>query len=190
MIKKMLFTAGLLGVILSHQPLSSHCQMPCGIYHDDMVYEQVDQYIETMYKAVTMLNESKFSNAKERTEFVRWACLKDDESDEMAQVFLTYFLQQKVKPDEKDTVNKLVGIHKMLFLLMRIKQNVDVDLVNQFGKEWLSLKSLFHAPEYECKMEMIRLKAYGATGATGAAGAAHSHDHDHDHDHDDDGHTH
>ena len=45
MFKAALLTALLLGS--NPSTLTAHCQMPCGIYHDSMVYDQIDQYAET-----------------------------------------------------------------------------------------------------------------------------------------------
>ncbi len=85
--------------------LEAHCQMPCGIYHDDMVYDQIDQYTETMYKGIAVMIDSKFETAKERNEFVRWTIQKEEASDEVASIFTKYFLQQKIKPERLIALN-------------------------------------------------------------------------------------
>src|SRR6187401_3317671 len=99
---KRLFMLGVVGVTSWTGSLEAHCQMPCGIYHDDMVFDQVDQYIETMYKGISILNENKSATARDKCEFVRWVCLKEKASDETAQLLTSYFLQQKIKPGEAD----------------------------------------------------------------------------------------
>ncbi len=161
--------------------LSAHCQMPCGIYHDDMVYDQLDQYVETMYKAVSVLEDSKFSTARERGEFVRWINQKEIQSDDAARLILTYFLQQKIKPGEADTAKRLESAHKLLFMIVGIKQNVDKHFVEDFNDEWEKFKLMFHIEGYQCKIET--LKAHKLQQEQ-AAEKSQSHDHDHDHDHD------
>jgi Nickel-containing superoxide dismutase. len=47
--------------------LSAHCQMPCGIYHDQMVYDKIDEYYETMFKGVSVLDDNKFDTLAEKT---------------------------------------------------------------------------------------------------------------------------
>lgn len=134
-------------------PLESHCQMPCGIYHDDMVYDQIDQYVETMYKAIHELEESKFSSPWERSQFVRWVMVKEKESDDAAKVLTTYFLQQKMKPDEQpETAKRLAVLHKLLFLTMQIKQHIDIRCVKNFQENWIDFKLMFHNKDYECEM--------------------------------------
>lgn len=133
--------------------LIAHCQMPCGIYHDNMVYDQIDQFVETVYKGITVLNESKFSTVREKNEFVRWVGEKEKSCNEAANLLTVFFLQQKIKPGEEDTVKRLVSAHKLLFLLVAIKQNTDLDFVKQFNEEWEKFKLMFHREGYECMME-------------------------------------
>lgn len=133
--------------------LSAHCQMPCGIYHDDMVYDQIDQFVETVYKGITVMNESKFSTVKDKNEFVRWVGEKEKSCCEAANLITVYFLQQKIKPGEDDTVKRLVSAHNLLFLLVAIKQNPDLEYVKQFNAEWEKFKLMFHREGYECEME-------------------------------------
>jgi nickel superoxide dismutase len=174
--------------------LNAHCQLPCGIYHDDMVFDQVDQYVETMVKAVTVLTDSKFTSLKDHNEFVRWVMQKDRHSDETATLLCSYFLQQKIKPGEDDTAKRVLSVHKMLVLIVQIKQSVDLKLVNDFYEEWEKFKLMFHIQGYECKMEQIKLKQWAEKNAKAKGSQKeddHTHDHDHEHDHDHDhGHDH
>ncbi len=127
--------------------------MPCGIYHDSMVYDQIDQFVETVYKGITVLNESKFTTVKERNEFIRWVGQKERSCSDTAELILTYFLQQKIKPGESDTVKRITSAHKLLFLLVAIKQGTDIDTVKEFNAEWEKFKLMFHREGYECEME-------------------------------------
>lgn len=196
MIKKILFTTAFL--FMSQAELRSHCQMPCGIYHDDMVFDQIDQYIETTVKGITVLEQSKFNSVQERNEFVRWVMQKENSSNEIANLICTYFLQQKIKPDDEDTIKRVVSAHKMLFLLVQIKQSVNLKVVNDFYEEWEKFKLFFHIEGYKCKMEQVKLKRWaerqklqqtrakqGLPPLTEEETAGH-----HDHDHDDHSHDH
>ena len=148
--KKLLVSSALL---MAPVVLSAHCQMPCGIYHDNMVYDQIDQFVETVYKGITVLNDSKFSTPKERNEYIRWVGEKESSCNNVAELILTYFLQQKIKPGEAATVKRLTCAHNLLFLLVAIKQNTDIDTVKQFNGEWERFKLMFHREGYECEME-------------------------------------
>jgi nickel superoxide dismutase len=193
------FTLGIATILCRTGYLAAHCQMPCGIYHDEMVFNQVDQYIETMYKGITELNTIKFSNPKERNNFTRWVLLKETASDEMANLITQYFLQQKIKPDEPDTAKRLVSAHKMLFELTAIKQNVDLKMIETFADEWENFKQMFHVMNYECQIDIINrrkrqrdfeLKNPGEKFEEKDKTNGDDHDHDHDHSHGDHDHTH
>lgn len=155
MLKNFLFAGSL---IFSPLVLSAHCQMPCGIYHDNMVYDQIDQFVETVYKGITVLNDSKFSTVRERNEFVRWVGEKERACTDVSHLILTFFLQQKIKPDESDTVKRVVSAQKLLFILVNIKQNVDLENVKEFNAEWEKFKLMFHREGYECEMEKKEFK--------------------------------
>lgn len=195
MISKILFSGLALAFCWQGQ-LVAHCQMPCGIYHDDMVYDQIDQYIETMTKAITVLTENKFSTVQERNEFVRWVVEKEEASDEVARILTNFFLQQKIKPNEDDTTKRVISAHKLLFYLVAIKQTVDLKYLNDFYEEWENFKLMFHIEGYSCKLEQIKLKKWSqkqkellqqqkdSGESTGSDQVPdHNHDHDHDHDH-------
>lgn len=169
-------------LVLCYQAvLTAHCQMPCGIYHDNMVFDEIDQYVETMYKGMTELSEHDARTSKEKNNFVRWVLEKENESDNIANLITAYFLQQKIKPGEDETAKRLASAHKLLFMLMQIKQNVDRKFVDDFADEWEKFKLMFHVEGYECQVELMKerkrqqklLEANKATGtnmptATGA----------------------
>lgn len=199
MMTKGFFLIGLFAAALNTSSLSAHCQMPCGIYHDDMVFDQIDQYVETMYKAISILKENKSQTPKDRNEFIRWVMQKETASDEAAGIITKFFLQQKIKPDEDDTVKRISTAHKLLCLLVGIKQNVDLNMVEQFADQWEKFKLMFHVEGYECKVEQIKLRKRQEQEKKSALndkkidhnhdqalGHSHNHDHDHEHDHDHD----
>ena len=141
-----------------YSQLTAHCQMPCGIYHDDMVYDQIDQFVETVYKGISVMNGNKFSSTKDRNEYIRWVIQKENCCNDAAELISSYFLQQKIKPNEDDTVKRLVSAHKLLFMLVAIKQNSDLEFVKQFNEEWEKFKLMFHREGYACEMEKREFK--------------------------------
>lgn len=149
---------GLLSAVFLNGQAHAHCQMPCGIYHDELVYNQIDQYAETMYKAVAVLNDLHMDSVKEKNDFVRWVVQKENASNEIAEVICKYFLMQKIKPGEEDTAKKLAEAHKLLFGIVQIKQNTDIKFVEAFTEDWEKFKLMFHVEGYECKIDMLRIK--------------------------------
>lgn len=192
MLKK-LFVGLILGCCC-HSQLMAHCQMPCGIYHDEMVFDQIDQFVETMVKAVTVMEDNAFSTVQDRNAFVRWVMQKDKSCEETAHLITTYFLQQKIKPGEEDTAKRVLSAHQLLFYLVQIKQTVDLKVINDFYEEWERFKLMFHIEGYKCKVSQVKLKKWAEKrdqtqeGTLNNNGSPNSEEHDHDHDHDDDHH--
>lgn len=153
MLKRLIFLATCSLSTLHLNEIHAHCQMPCGIYHDQMVYDQIDQFVETVYKGISVMQESKFSSVKDKNEFMRWVIQKEKSCNDIAELITVYFLQQKIKPNESDTAKRLTSAHKLLFMLVAIKQNADLDFVKQFNEEWEKFKLMFHLEGYECMME-------------------------------------
>lgn len=185
MMRRILFS-GLITIASYQASLNAHCQMPCGIYHDEMVFDQIDQFVETTAKGLTMLTDNEFKNVQDHNEFVRWVIQKEKSSDEIAQIFCTYFLQQKIKPGEEDTSKRVLSVHKLLFLLVKLKQTVDLKVLNDFYEEWERFKLMFHIEGYKCKMEQIKLKKWAEKHKAEQVQPSqflNQSDHDHDHDH-------
>lgn len=199
MLRKVLLLSTISFLFSLESTLEAHCQLPCGIYHDNMVYDQVDQFVETVYKGISVMNDSKFNSVKDKNEFIRWVIEKEKSCNDTAELITKYFLQQKIKPDEDDTVKRIVSAHKLLFMLTAIKQNTDLDFVKQFIAEWEKFKLMFHREGYECEMEKKQFKEVDALrkvqeakakeeaakedAAKGETAHVHPHSHSHSHPH-------
>lgn len=152
-----------------------HCQMPCGIYHDEMVYDQIDQYVETMVKAISVMQDNPFKTVQDRNAFVRWTMEKEKMSNEISFLITDYFLQQKIKPGETDTAKRVLSAQQLLFYIVKIKQTADLDVINDFYQEWEKFKLMFHIEGYKCRVSKEKLKKWEPE--------EHSHDNEEDHDH-------
>ena len=188
---KSLFTCLILALSCQSE-LIAHCQMPCGIYHDEMVFDQIDQFVETTVKAISVMEDNPFSTVQERNAFVRWVMQKDKGADDVAHIITAYFLQQKIKPGEEDTTKRVVSAHLMLFYLVQIKQTVDLKVLNDFYEEWERFKLMFHIDGYKCRVSQTKLKKWvekrdqKSDQQTQDKNSDHDHDHDHKHDHNND----
>ncbi|HLB32769.1 MAG: hypothetical protein A3F67_09950 [Verrucomicrobia bacterium RIFCSPHIGHO2_12_FULL_41_10] len=120
----------------------THCQIPCGIYHDDIVFSTLEQNIETLQKAVHELSGTGLSI----NQSVRWVINKENQSDQIAQTMLTYFLQQRVKTDDPKRAEKLNLIAMICMQCTKVKQTTDSVEVDTLGKEIGQLKELSGIP--------------------------------------------
>ncbi|MCF7729541.1 MAG: superoxide dismutase, Ni [Chthoniobacterales bacterium] len=118
--------------------IMAHCQIPCGIFHDDLVFETLEQNLETLQKADHELSSSTLPS----NQSVRWILNKEDQSNQIAQTMLTYFLQQRVKLDDPKRAEKLDLISKIALQCAKVKQTTDAKEVSTLGEEIQQLKGL------------------------------------------------
>ena len=46
-----------IGMLFAAQPAYSHCEVPCGIYGDEMRFQTIEEHIATIEKAMKMIVE-------------------------------------------------------------------------------------------------------------------------------------
>ena len=136
--KILLLLCALVTVTLIPGRIMAHCQIPCGIFHDDLVFKTLEQNIETLQKADQELRSSSLSH----NQSVRWILNKEDQSNQIAQTMLTYFLQQRVKLDDPKRAEKLDLISKIALQCAKVKQTTDAKEISMLGNEIQQLKGL------------------------------------------------
>ena len=116
----------------------SHCQIPCGIYNDQMRFDTIAEHITTIEKSMKLITELSGQNKPNMNQVVRWVQNKEEHADEISHIVSYYFMAQRVKlPAEGDTkaqnqyVKKLTLLHRMLVYSMKAKQTTDLANVEQ-----------------------------------------------------------
>lgn len=124
-------------VFFSFQKAQAHCQIPCGIYHDELRFEMIMEDIETIEKSMNQINEISKSEDKNYNQLVRWVNNKELHAQKIQDVVSEYFLAQRVKitaPDDpkyKDYVQSLELLHQMIVYAMKTKQTTDLENVEK-----------------------------------------------------------
>jgi nickel superoxide dismutase len=107
-----------------------HCQVPCGIYGDQMRFEGMLEDTKTVAKAIAQINE--FANelnggaaptAKGLNQFSRWVSNKESHAQNIQDVMAEYFFAQRIKADHKDYTAQLATAHKVIVCAMKCKQD-------------------------------------------------------------------
>jgi len=116
----------------------SHCQIPCGIYNDQMRFDTIAEHITTIEKSMKLITELSGQDKPNMNQVVRWVQNKEEHADEISHIVSYYFMAQRVKlPAEGDTkaqnqyVKKLTLLHRMLVYSMKAKQTTDLANVEQ-----------------------------------------------------------
>jgi len=119
----------------------SHCQIPCGIYDDEMRIDMINEHIGTIEKSMNQIMELQKEGLQNSNQLVRWIMNKEDHASEIQEIVSQYFMTQRIKPDMKDYSKKLGLLHEMLISAMKCKQTTDLtnvskmrDLVKEFQR--------------------------------------------------------
>jgi len=127
-------------VMILPRLVQAHCQVPCGIYDDHARVATMLEDVTTVRKAVTMLNElAAKTDVQSKQQFTRWVMNKETHAQKIISAIADYFLTQRVKPDQKDYVERLKKHHAVIVAAMMVKQNATMALVDALEK---SVKAL------------------------------------------------
>lgn len=121
----------LFGLLISSSNVFAHCQVPCGIYADDVVFGELETDVATIEKAMAQINALKAEVGKDPHQLVRWVNNKEAHAQNIQDTMSAYFLAQRIKLDLKTSDAKkysaLVELaHKITVLAMKCKQGSDL----------------------------------------------------------------
>ena len=142
--------------------LYAHCQVPCGIYTDDMRFRMIEEHITTIEKSMKQIMELSQENNINYNQLVRWINNKDEHADFIQEIVDKYFLTQRIKPTDqadgeayKKYTQKLTLLHQMLFYAMKCKQTTDSgnveklrSLLKEFHGAYFGLKEQEHLKKH------------------------------------------
>jgi len=141
-------------IILSQSTIFSHCEVPCGIYNDEMRFTMIAEHIQTIEKAMQQVTQLSEDLPQNMNQIVRWITNKEKHAEEIQNIISQYFLTQRIKgavAEDKKTaenyVKKLTLCHQVLVFAMKCKQTTDLDnvkkltsLVGEFKKIYFTGK--------------------------------------------------
>lgn len=114
-----------------HTESRAHCEIPCGIYGDELRFSMIDEDVRTIEKAMVMIGELEV-NGQTGNQLVRWITNKEEHADRIREIVTQYFMTQRLQvPDGVDEtayvayIEQLVLLHKMLLVAMKCKQTID-----------------------------------------------------------------
>jgi len=145
---KLLQAAWVIAIIFfTASPLAAHCEIPCGIYDDQMRIALIAEHIQTIEKSMSQIKELELHPSKNYNQIVRWVVNKEHHADEIQKIVSQYFLTQRIRPDAKNYVQNVTLLHKMLVSAMKCKQTMDPAhpsqlraLLDEFSKSYFNPK--------------------------------------------------
>lgn len=131
--KKSLFYLGLflISAILSNNAFS-HCEVPCGIFDDEVRAKLILEHVTTIEKAMKQIDKLSKDPQKNANQITRWVYNKEKHAVELQHIVTQYFMTQRIKPVDKSDAkayqkyqSQLEQLHHMLFFAMKAKQSTD-----------------------------------------------------------------
>ena len=130
--KKLIFSilTGLLPVLFSIPNAAAHCEIPCGIYDDQLRVQLVAEHATTIEKSMQQILELSKASPTNYNQLVRWVSNKEKHATKIQHIVSQYFMTQRLKPDQEKYSEKLILLHKMLIAAMQCKQTTDLSHVD------------------------------------------------------------
>ncbi len=132
----------------------AHCQVPCGIYGDQLRFEQLLEDTKTIAKAQTQLNELLAGGqptAQSVNQMARWVMTKEEHAGKVQDTMQAYFLAQRIKADSPRYVEQLKAAHAVITSAMKCKQSADAATAEALEKAVFDLYRAYEGkePEFE-----------------------------------------
>jgi nickel superoxide dismutase len=129
--------------------VGAHCQIPCGIYDDELRVQLIEEHIGTVEKAMQQIIALGKDQPANINQLVRWVDNKEQHAQEIQDIVTAYFMAQRIKPMAENTdgrasyVEQLTLLHDIQIRAMKAKQSTDLAqvealraLVVQFRKAY------------------------------------------------------
>ena len=131
-----LMLAAVLAVLAVAHTVWAHCEVPCGIYDDEMRIKMIHEHIATIEKAMKQITALSAESPVNYNQIVRWVTNKEKHAEELQYIVQQYFMTQRIKPahaedgsPDKAYVDKLTTLHMLLVHAMKAKQSTDLEQV-------------------------------------------------------------
>ena len=134
--------SALLMMVLTQTPLLfAHCEVPCGIYDDELRFTMMREDIQTIDKAMRQISSLSGEANPNWNQIVRWVMTKEIHADKLSETVTEYFLKQRIKPIEplekveyQKYIEKLIILHKIMVTSMKCKQTLDLENVDTLNR--------------------------------------------------------
>lgn len=118
--------------IVSPGKTHAHCEVPCGIFADELRFEAMLEDQKTIAKSIDEIANHLASEADQTTalavnQIARWISTKEEHAERIQHTIAQYFMAQRIKPAEGDAaaayVKKLSAAHAVMQSAMKTKQD-------------------------------------------------------------------
>jgi nickel superoxide dismutase len=138
-----IFLTGLLPFLFFLSNADAHCEIPCGIYDDQLRTKLIAEHATTIEKSMKQIMELSKANSVDYNQLSRWVSNKEAHATKIQKIISQYFMTQRIKPGQKKYVEKLTALHKMLIAAMKCKQTTDFSHVDALRSHLKNFEVLY-----------------------------------------------
>lgn len=138
----------------------AHCEVPCGIYHDELRIAMLYEHFTTLEKSMNQINELSAEENKNFNQIVRWTVTKEEHAKEIQHVVTQYFITQRVKlPSETKGAEydkytaQLSLLHQIIVYAMKAKQTTDVIYIDKLRTSLAQFEDVYFEGKHRHKIE-------------------------------------
>lgn len=142
------FTIILVMIVGTSQSAWAHCQIPCGIYDDEMRFKMIEEDIATVEKSMLEITKLSQAEVKDYNQIVRWVDNKEHHADKISDTVTYYFMAQRVKPAagrDAKYEREIALMHELVYYSMKAKQTTDTAYVDNMRKSLAEFKALYNS---------------------------------------------
>lgn len=125
---------------------SAHCQVPCGIFGDELKFGEFEQHVVTMAKAATQVRELSAKDdltPHDHQQLVRWVNTKESHAQKIIDESANYFLAQRVKVGADHYSEKIELLHHIIVHAMKVKQSTETSATDTLSEKIAAFKELY-----------------------------------------------
>lgn len=148
--KSFLFLSLLLISFAFSKSMLAHCEVPCGIYNDELRVELIKEHIQTIEKAMNQIADFQSAETVNYNQLVRWVNTKELHANLIQEIAEQYFLTQRVKfadsadgESYKKYITQLSTLHQLIVYAMKAKQSTDLLQVENMRKSLTAFEKAY-----------------------------------------------
>jgi len=135
----------------------AHCQIPCGIYDDELRVQLIEEHITTVEKSMNQIISLSAAETVDYNQLVRWVSNKEAHAQEIQDIVTAYFMAQRIKapkdhgdePAVNEYMHKLALLHHIQIHAMKAKQSTDLEEIETLRKLVAKFRTAYFGEEGE-----------------------------------------
>ena len=124
----------------------SHCEIPCGIYDDEVRITLIGEHITTIEKSMGKIEEIRMAEKQDHNQLVRWVMNKEEHANQLQHIVTQYFMTQRLKVGTENYAEQLSILHQMLIAAMKSKQTTDTKYTTELRELLSRFDTLYFKP--------------------------------------------